>query len=183
MAIAPPTPPSSSLDRRGLRQAVFFDRDGVLIADTGYLSDPEDIRWMPGAHMALALLAARGYLLFVVTNQSGVARGYFPESAIARVHAAMQADLPLDARFTDIAWCPHHPEGSVPRFTCICNCRKPAPGMVTSLIARHGIDTSRSFLIGDRPSDMAAAAAAGIAGHLFSGGDLHRFVADLPGLT
>lgn len=170
-------------DGRGLRKAVFFDRDGVLITDTGYLSDPADICWTPGAQQALALLAARGYLLFVVTNQSGVARGYFPESAIARVHAAMQAYLPPEARFADIAWCPHHPEGTVPGYACVCACRKPAPGMVTALIDRHGIDTSRSFLIGDRPSDMAAAAGAGIAGHLFSGGDLHSFVADLPGLT
>lgn len=173
----------ASDDRGGLRKGAFFDRDGVLIADTGYLSDPAKIRWIPGAQQAVALLAARGYMLFVVTNQSGVARGYFPESAISRVHEAMQADLPPEARFADIAWCPHHPEGTVPRFTCICACRKPAPGMVTALIDRHGIDTSRSFLIGDRPSDMAAAAGAGIAGHLFSSGDLHRFVADLPSLT
>ncbi len=158
---------------------MFFDRDGVLIADTGYLSDPADIRWIPGALKAVALLARRGFLSFVVTNQSGVARGYFPEEAIAHVHAAMQADLPTDVRFADLAYCPHHPQGTVPAFARPCDCRKPAPGLITALIARHGIDRSRSFLIGDRPSDLAAAAGAGVSGHLFSGGNLLAFVTGL----
>lgn len=157
-------------------RGAFLDRDGVLIVDTGYLSDPADIRWIDGAQKALARLAAHGYRLFVATNQSGVARGYFEEAAIGRVHAAMQAALPANARIDDIAYCPHHPDGSVARFAVACECRKPLPGMLNRLIAQHRIDRAGSFLIGDRASDMAAAASAGIAGFLFPGGDLDQFV-------
>ncbi|AJP74367.1 D,D-heptose 1,7-bisphosphate phosphatase [Sphingomonas hengshuiensis] len=159
--------------------AAFFDRDGVLIVDTGYLSDPGAIRWIEGAREALARLAALGYRLFVVTNQSGVARGYFDEAAIDRVHAAMQAALPEAARIDAFAYCPHHPEGSVLAYARACDCRKPAPGMINGLIETHRIDRARSFLVGDKATDVEAAARAGIAGFLFPGGDLDRFVCDL----
>lgn len=175
--------PTSPQDRpskdQALARAAFFDRDGVLIIDTGYLSEPKDILWVDGAQRALARLAACGYRLFVVTNQSGVARGYFEEAAVGRVHAAMQAALPADARIDDFAYCPHHPDGSVAAYATACDCRKPAPGMLNRLIARHRIDRAGSFLIGDRASDLAAASGAGIAGFLFPGGDLDDFVARL----
>lgn len=164
---------------RAPARAAFFDRDGVLIVDTGYLSDPRDIRWIDGAQEALGRLAAMGYRLFVVTNQSGIARGYFEEDAVGRVHAAMQADLPDAARLDDIAYCPHHPAGSVERYAHSCTCRKPEPGMLNRLIERHHIDRAASFMIGDRASDMEAAAAAGIAGFLFEGGNLDKFVAQI----
>lgn len=159
-----------------LVRAAFFDRDGVLIVDTGYLSEPRDIRWIEGAQRALARLAARGYRLFVVTNQSGVARGYFEEAAIGDVHAAMQAALPVAARIDAFAYCPHHPAGVVAGYAHACDCRKPAPGMIERLIAEHRIDRAASFLIGDKASDVEAAARAGIAGFLFPGGDLDAFV-------
>lgn len=160
-------------------RAVFFDRDGVLIVDSGYLSNPRDIRWIDGAREALARLAGRGYRLFIVTNQSGIARGYFKEEAVGQVHAAMQADLPEAARLDDIAYCPHHPAGSVERYAHSCTCRKPEPGMLNRLIERHHIDRAASFMIGDRTSDMEAAAGAGIAGFLFEGGNLDKFVAQI----
>lgn len=162
-------------DRTAAR-AVFFDRDGVLIVDTGYLSDPADIRWIDGAPAALARLAAAGYRRFVVTNQSGVARGYCAEASVARVHAAMQASLPVTARINAFAYCPHHPAGSVARYAHPCDCRKPAPGMIDHLVAVHRIDRGGSFLIGDRASDLEAAARAGVAGFLFPGGNLDTFV-------
>ncbi|OAN57558.1 D-glycero-alpha-D-manno-heptose-1,7-bisphosphate 7-phosphatase [Sphingomonas sp. TDK1] len=162
-----------------LARAVFFDRDGVLIVDTGYLSEPKNMLWVNGAQRALARLAACGYRLFVVTNQSGVARGYFEEAAVWRIHAAMQAALPADAQIDDFAYCPHHPHGSVPQYATACDCRKPAPGMLNRLIARHRIDRAGSFLIGDRASDLTAATRAGIAGFLFAGDDLDCFVARL----
>lgn len=177
MVIAAVHPPET--EKGTVLRGAFLDRDGVLIHDTGYLSNPAEIHWVTGAQRALARLAAHGYRLFVVTNQSGVARGYFEEAAIGRVHAAMQAALPADARIDDIAYCPHHPEGSVARYAMDCTCRKPAPGMLHRLIELHRIDRSGSFLIGDRASDMAAATGAGIPGHLFPGGDLDRFVAGL----
>lgn len=157
----------------------MFDRDGVLIVDVGFLSRPRDIRWVEGAQRALSRLAALDYRRFVVTNQSGVAKGLFPECAILRVHDAMQAALPPAARIDAFAYCPHHPNGSVPRYTRVCDCRKPASGMIERLIADHGIDRAGSFLIGDRTTDIEAAERAGIRGFLFGGGDLDRFVIDI----
>lgn len=162
-----------------LARAVFFDRDGVLIVDTGYPSDPLKFRWVEGAQQALVRLSALGYRRFVVTNQSGVARGYFDEAAVHRLHDAMQAALPEAARIDAFAYCPHHPGGTVARYAVACDCRKPAPGMLDRLIADHGIDRGASFLIGDKPSDIEAADSAGIAGFLFPGGDLGAFVDDV----
>ncbi len=132
-----------------------------------------------GAQQALSRLTAMGFHLFVVTNQSGVARGYFEEAAIDRVHAAMQSALPEGVRFVDIAYCPHHPQGRIARYAVACDCRKPAPGMLNRLIARHHIDRAGSFLIGDKASDMEAAARAGVPGFLFTGGDLDAFVTNI----
>jgi D-glycero-D-manno-heptose 1,7-bisphosphate phosphatase len=179
MAIAMTHPAETEKDPQS--RGVFLDRDGVLIHDIGYLSNPSEIRWIDGAQDALARLAALGYKLFIVTNQSGVARGYFEEAAIGRVHAAMQLALPADTQIDDIAYCPHHPQGSVARYAVACTCRKPAPGMLERLIKFHRIDRSDCFLIGDRASDIAAATSAGIPGHLFSGGNLDKFVARLLG--
>lgn len=170
---------SQSLTSGPQQRAAFFDRDGVLIVDTGYLSDPNDIQWIDGAQQALSRLAALGYRLFVVTNQSGVARGFFEEAAIGNVHAAMQAQLPPDARFDDIAYCPHHPAGVVAAYSVECACRKPAPGMLNTLIDRHQILRGGSFMIGDKASDMQAAARADVKGFLFSGGNLDHFVSGI----
>jgi D-glycero-D-manno-heptose 1,7-bisphosphate phosphatase len=157
--------------------AAFLDRDGVLIADLGYMADPEQIQWIDGAKPALSRLARAGYRRFVVTNQSGVARGYFDEAAVSRVHAAMQNGLPDESRVDAFAYCPHHPDGVIAAYARPCTCRKPAPGMLDRLIADRGIDRARSFMIGDKPSDLEAAANAGIAGFLFEGGNLEAFVA------
>lgn len=175
IAMTHPAETEKGIQSRG----VFLDRDGVLIDDVGYLSDPSEIRWVDGAQGALARLAALDYKLFIVTNQSGVARGYFEEAAIGRVHDAMQLALPAEAQIDDIAYCPHHPQGSVARYAVACNCRKPAPGMLERLIKLHRIDRSDCFLIGDRASDIAAANSAGIPGYLFPGGDLDKFVVRL----
>lgn len=179
MASAAASPLSSS-DAQPAR-AAFFDRDGVLIVDTGYASDPEAIRWIDGAKAALARLSALGFRLFVVTNQSGVARGLFDETAVRQIHAAMQAALPDGVGFADLAYCPHHPDGQVARHAIACDCRKPASGMIERLITRHHLDRAGSFLIGDRQSDIEAATRAGVPGYLFAGGDLDAFVADVLG--
>jgi D-glycero-D-manno-heptose 1,7-bisphosphate phosphatase len=162
-----------------MKSAVFFDRDGVLIVDSGYLAEAGQLVWYAGAQRALSRVAALGYRRFVVTNQSGVARGYFDEASVAAIHATMQADLPPTARIDAFAYCPHHPDGSVARYARRCDCRKPAPGMIEHLIAAHGIDRTGSFLIGDRETDIEAATRAGIRGYLFPGGNLDAFVADV----
>lgn len=162
-----------------MRRAVFFDRDGVLIADRGYLGRVDQIQWIDGAQQALLRLSSLGYHRFVVTNQSGVARGYFDEATVEAIHAAMQDDLPDAARIDAFGYCPHHPDGVIARYAQVCTCRKPASGMIEQLMSAHGIERAGSFLIGDRQSDLDAAEHAGIAGFLFPGGNLDAFVASV----
>lgn len=147
-----------------LRPAVFLDRDGVLIDDCGYPHRIEDLAILPGVEPALAALRDAGYLLILVTNQSGIARGLFAEAAMHRFHEELQARLEaFGARLDDIRFCPHHPHGSVPELSVACACRKPAPGMILSAISALNIDPARSILIGDRESDVAAGRSAGLA--------------------
>ncbi|MGG5888738.1 D-glycero-alpha-D-manno-heptose-1,7-bisphosphate 7-phosphatase [Falsiroseomonas sp. HC035] len=162
------------------RPAAFLDRDGVLIEDTGFPHDPARVLWSPGAAQAVRRLNMAGLLVFVVTNQSGVARGLYPESQVHVLHGWMQADLAREgARIDAFEHCPHHPEAPLPAFRHDCRRRKPRPGMLLDLMAAWPVDPARSFLVGDRETDLKAAAAAGIAGHLFPGGDLDAFIARL----
>lgn len=164
----------------GARPAAFFDRDGVLNHDRGYVHRIEDFAWIDGAREAIALLSAAGYLTVVVTNQSGIARGYYDEAALQRLHAHLQQDL---ARFgaTLDAWyfCPHLPDATLAEFRVDCPCRKPKPGMLLRAAQEHSIDLPSSLLIGDKQSDLEAAKAAGARGFLFQGGDLLAFARDV----
>ena len=104
-----------------------------------------------------------GYLVFIVTNQAGIARGYYDAAAVEALHEWMQAELALvGAHFDDVRYCPHHPEGIVPELSISCDCRKPSPGMLSSLIEQWHPDLSRSFMIGDSDKDAAAGDALGI---------------------
>lgn len=150
------------------RPTVFLDRDGVLNVDRGYVYKPDQLEWIAGAAEAVRLLNEAGYLVLVVTNQSGIARGYYDEAAMHRLHAHMQDSLRTQGAHVDaFYYCPHHPEGSVKELAVRCHCRKPEPGMLQQAAREWPIDLGRSFLIGDKDADIAAAAAFHIRGIKF----------------
>ena len=163
--------------------AVFLDRDGVLIPDSGYPHLEEHLVLMPGAAEAVRRLNMLGYLVVIVTNQSGVARGFFTEAQMKAFNDSLVRKLAAKAaRIGAVYSCPFHSEAEDPKYFHPDHPdRKPNPGMILRAIADHHIDPARSFLIGDRQSDLEAARRAGMPGFLFEGGDLDHFVRDLLG--
>lgn len=141
---------------------VFLDKDGTLIDDVPYNVDPARIRLAAGAEPGLTALHAAGFRLVVVTNQSGVARGYYPESALGAVEARIRDLLaPLGVPLAGFRYCPHHPEGVVTRYAVACDCRKPSPGMVVSAMRQLGADPQECWMVGDILDDVEAGRLAG----------------------
>jgi D,D-heptose 1,7-bisphosphate phosphatase len=172
----------ADLPARLRRPALFLDRDGVLNVDKGYLHKKSDFEWIPGAQEAIRLANDKGWFVFVVTNQAGVARGYYQERDIHNLHAFMAEDLATAGAYIDaFEYCPHHPESIHSRYKMACDRRKPGPGMIRDLMKAWPVDESRSLLVGDMPYDMAAAEAAGIKGYRFPGGSLLDFIGPLLG--
>jgi D,D-heptose 1,7-bisphosphate phosphatase len=164
------------------RPAVFFDRDGVLNVDKAYVYRTEDFDWIAGAREAIKLCNDRGYLAFVVTNQSGVARGYYGVDDVHRLHDWMNRELAkVGAHIEEFQYCPYHEDGTVEEFRRASDRRKPAPGMILDCLKGWPVRKESSLLVGDNPRDVEAATAAGIPGHLFEGGDLAAFVRPLLG--
>lgn len=172
----------SAVPERVRRPAVFLDRDGVLNRDIGYPHLPDQIEWTPGASQAVKLLNDRGYLVFVVTNQAGVAHGRYGEDAVAALHAWMANELARAGAHVDaFSYCPFHPDARIQAYRVVSAHRKPQPGMILEILAAWPVDTRGSFLVGDQGSDLAAAQAAGLPGYLFPGGDLLGFIEPLIG--
>jgi D,D-heptose 1,7-bisphosphate phosphatase len=168
----------TELPDRLTRPAVFFDRDGVLNEDSGYVHRSDQVRWIAGAREAVKLCNDRGYLVFVITNQAGVARGLYGIDAVERLHVWMGERLAeIGAHVDEFQYCPCHEEGTVAEFRRPSDRRKPAPGMLLDCLRGWPVRKEGSFLVGDKASDLAAAEAAGVPGHLYAGGDLAQFVA------
>ena len=160
------------------RPAVFFDRDGVLNEDLGYPHRPDQLHWTPGAREAVRRVNAAGWWAFVVTNQSGVARGFFDLAAVTRFHQTMADQLAEFGAWVDQFYvCPFHPEAAEARWRHPDHPdRKPNPGLLLRAMGEHPVDRERSILIGDRASDLEAARRAGVRGLLHAGGDLSEVV-------
>lgn len=151
--------------------AIFMDRDGTLSHEVGYVNHVSRFRLYPWAVEAVRLVNRNGFLAVVITNQAGVARGYFHESVIHEVHAALNASMEAGgARLDGVYYCPHHPSAGEPPYRKDCDCRKPKPGLLRRAEAELGVDLSRSFVVGDRLGDLELAWAAGATGVLVRSG-------------
>ncbi|MBA3015991.1 MAG: HAD family hydrolase [Proteobacteria bacterium] len=149
------------------KAAVFLDRDGTINEQMGYINHLSRFHLLPGVAEAIRLLNQREIPVIVTTNQSGLARGYFPEALLDVVHEVMVQRLQAEGAHLDgIYICPHHPEAKEERYRLACQCRKPKTGLFMSAAEEHGLDLSRSFVVGDRWSDLKAAAACGAQGVL-----------------
>ena len=159
------------------RNVLFLDRDGVINVDVGYLSDPAHLEFIPGAIEAMKEAQTRGYDIIVVTNQSGVARGYYTEEDVQALHAEMSRRLEAEGvHILAYYYCPHHPEGTVEAYKKACDCRKPNPGMLTKAIEEWHVDVDGSFLVGDKPSDVEAAESIGMRAYPFEEENLMTFL-------
>ncbi|MDR1616232.1 MAG: HAD family hydrolase [Syntrophomonadaceae bacterium] len=151
-----------------MNKALFLDRDGVVNVDKGFVHKTEDFQFADGIFSFCRYFSGAGYRVFIVTNQSGIARGYFTEEDFSRLNAWMLDEFEKNGVFiTEVRYCPYHPEGVIERYKRESTDRKPNAGMILKIARKYGLDLNNSVLIGDRREDMAAAQAAGI-GHYFA---------------
>jgi D-glycero-D-manno-heptose 1,7-bisphosphate phosphatase len=145
------------------RKAVFLDRDGVINVDHGYVSRIADFSFAPGAIDGMRFFQNAGYRLIVITNQSGIARGFYTERDYEVLTTHMEAELARAGVHLDgVYHCPHLPDAAVDVYRKDCDCRKPGPGLILRAVQDHGLDPSQSVLVGDKDSDIAAGRAAGV---------------------
>jgi D-glycero-D-manno-heptose 1,7-bisphosphate phosphatase len=160
------------------RPAVFLDRDGTLSEERCFIDRLELVEIFPWTSDAIRLLNRAGFAVVVVTNQSAIGRGIIDQAFLQSVHDAFDRHLAKSgARVDRYYFCPHHPDAPLPEYRMVCRCRKPAPGMIEQAAAELGLDLSRSFMVGDRPIDVASGHAAGVrsvlvrSGHSSGGSD------------
>jgi len=161
-----------------MKKAVFLDRDGTVNEEVGYMRDLSLLAVIPGVGKAIKKLNDSGFLVVLVTNQSGVARGYFPESLVNEAHVRLNEMLGKDgARLDAVYYCPHHPTAGSTVLTRACECRKPGTGLIDQAVRDLDIDVHRSYMVGDKWSDVELGHRAGTASILVRSG----FAADDPG--
>jgi D-glycero-D-manno-heptose 1,7-bisphosphate phosphatase len=163
--------------KRTMKKAIFIDKDGTLIHDIPYNVDASLVQFIPGALEGLTELKKQGYMIILVSNQSGVARGYFTENALESLITKMQemmrlSEIEIDAFY----FCPHHPDGVVHKYAISCDCRKPKPGMLLQAADKYNIDLSQSWMIGDILNDVEAGNAAGCRTILIDNGNETEWV-------
>jgi D-glycero-D-manno-heptose 1,7-bisphosphate phosphatase len=155
-----------------MEKAVFMDRDGVIIEDSGYPHERDKIRFLPRVGEAIKALNENGFKVIVITNQAGVARGYFTEETVKEVNRHIQKTLAEQGAYINmIYYCPHHTEGVIEEYKKDCYCRKPNPGMIEKAVCQFNIDLRSSFAIGDHHSDIEAGQRTGCRTILLSNGD------------
>ncbi|MFC2001748.1 D-glycero-alpha-D-manno-heptose-1,7-bisphosphate 7-phosphatase [Chloroflexota bacterium] len=151
-------------------KAVFLDRDGTIIEDVGYLDSCDEIKFLPRVNEAIKLLNENGFKVIIITNQSGVARGYFTEATVKEINSYVQKSLSKQGAYIDRSYyCPHHIEGAIIQYKKECHCRKPNPGMIEEAARELGIDLEDSFVIGDKLIDVEAGRRAGCSTILLAG--------------
>jgi D-glycero-D-manno-heptose 1,7-bisphosphate phosphatase len=161
------------------RPAVFLDRDGTVCEEVGYLSEVKDLRLIPGSARAIRQIRQAGWKVVIISNQSGVARGYMTEETVRIIHTALREMLLKEgAEIDGIYYCPHHPKGNPP-YNIQCNCRKPEAGMLQQADKDLDLDLNRSIVIGDKLSDVQTAQRLNIPGILvltgFGKGELEKY--------
>ncbi|MFC1903353.1 D-glycero-alpha-D-manno-heptose-1,7-bisphosphate 7-phosphatase [Chloroflexota bacterium] len=172
-----------------MQKAVFLDRDGTIIEDTGYPHERSKIKFLPRVSEAIKLLNKNGFKVIVTTNQAGVARGYFTEETVREINSYIKESLARHGATIDkVYYCPHHVEGIIEEYRKECYCRKPNPGMIEAAINEFNIDAKSSFAIGDKISDIEAGHRAGCKAILLVGeGSLNKeeegLAPDLPAVT
>ncbi len=155
-----------------LKKAAFLDRDGVINVDHAYVHTPEEFSFIDGVFEACRKLQSAGFLLIIATNQSGIGRGYYSEQDFNALCDWMKSQFEQKGiRIDDIFFCPHHPQKALEKYRFECNCRKPKPGMLLAAQQKWSIDMKASLMVGDKVSDMQAAAAAGIGTRILVGKD------------
>ncbi len=140
------------------RPAVFLDRDGVLNEENGFVTSCDDLKIYEYSKRCVDEFRALGFIVIVITNQSGIARGLYTEEILREINEKVKKETAVD----DIYYCPHYPDGSVPKYSRSCNCRKPKTGLIQRACREYDIDLSRSFMVGDRDSDIKTGQNAGI---------------------
>jgi len=166
-----------SLRKWRKKPTVFFDRDGVLNIDKGYVHKPDDFEWIEGAREAVKWANDNGYLAIVITNQAGIARGYYTEEHFLNFTQWINDELRKSGAHLDATYyCPHHPREGKGKYLFQCKCRKPGSGMLIQAIDDWGVDTGKSIMVGDKEKDVLAAKGAGVEGVIFDGNDLESII-------